>query len=129
MWVVFDCRTDEMLRGSCRCTTTNMILLTISSEASTLSDVERISDIRFSEWGFTDGAQNGIFGNSVNDTSNLIGKTPNSTLADMPSSTPLESSPSSTPPRSDPPSTPVGDKPTPTPTGGYSGDLPRPSSS
>ena len=147
-WVIYDRRRDEMLRGSCRFSMANMILLTTSSEASTLSDAGQISDIRFSEWGFTDGAQNGIFQKSGNDTNNLINKTPTSTPADLPSSTPLESNPSSTPPRSDPSSTPksdpssspprndpsstpAGDRPTPTPTpaGGNSVNLPKPSSS
>ena len=71
-----------------------MIPLTISSEASTPSDTERISDIRFSEWGFTDGAQNGIF--ASDNGNNLINETPTSTPADKPSATPAESYPSST---------------------------------
>ena len=99
---------------------TNMIPLTTSSESSivTLSHVERFSNVGFSEWGFTDGAQKNIFVNDNGDST----KMPTSTPADKPSSTPVDDKPTPTPT----PGTPPIENP---PNGSNGGSLPKPSSS
>ena len=72
---------------------TNMTPLTTLSESSTLIDVERFSNVGFSEWGFTDGAQNNIFANDNGNSTNM----PTSTPIDKPSSTPVDDKTTPTP--------------------------------
>jgi hypothetical protein len=117
--VLCDHQICRALRASRRCSMANMTPLPTWSKPSTLSDVEQTSDMSLREWGFTNGAQNGIFGNTGTLPANntlVATSAGNPPAGSNPSSTPVDNKPTPTP--GTPSSTPVDNKPTPTPTPG-----------